>query len=666
MKKILKRFASVGMAGVLLAASLLSLTRVYATEYGEGEYMLHVGMDELNGATINSLTVNGYNWTGEDDEFRTADGQYTIDIDYTLAAEDAEYDSQLMTGGNTDPYFAQVGGAGGPEAVMLTYSFDLAAAIANEGDINRLSLMIWVDRGDEPEPQGDTDATLRLRGGDGEWTRGDDVFSYAETYPEVSVSINGGWFWRAPVPVNEMGEPVVPEYIEDTYIYYSDPEDETVDMTFETLWHYRLVDTIVINGTSYTVADYINYDDQEDWWNHYSGQTVGFMIEGVAKADVYDITVKARERLTDQGEQDWAGNFLWTADPEQEWEKDCYFDGEQDVCEYRLDDEGNRIPGRDYIGHSSLSLVAVEYTVGNTTYACNADTLICAWWPVDDEENVESCSLEDPECAVPYIEFNSGNGEYDDGSLVIPAGASVTMRIIPDYGYQVMNVNMVGGVETNDDGVGEFTFTVPGGAAYFVADVVEMEDTVVADAEAVTDGAIDLGDGQTTIDHGTAQLEVNDVDLSDEDIAGFEDAAGDYNISTYLDISLYNITCKGGETCDRNATDAWVDQIHDLNEAATITLQLADDVDGNEIVIVHQKHDGTYEVIPTIYDPVAHTLTFTTSSFSNYAIASKTVAPDTGAFTGEAGAKIAIGAMALIAATTVAGAIMVVVYKRTR
>jgi len=48
-------------------------------------------------------------------------------------------------------------------------------------------------------------------------------------------------------------------------------------------------------------------------------------------------------------------------------------------------------------------------------------------------------------------------------------------------------------------------------------------------------------------------------------------------------------------------------------------------------VIIHERHDGTYEVIETIYDPVANTVTFTTDSFSNYAIASRTAgSPDTG------------------------------------
>ena len=36
------------------------------------------------------------------------------------------------------------------------------------------------------------------------------------------------------------------------------------------------------------------------------------------------------------------------------------------------------------------------------------------------------------------------------------------------------------------------------------------------------------------------------------------------------------------------------------------------------------KHDGTYEIIPTTYNKETNTITFATTSFSNYAIASKT------------------------------------------
>ena len=46
-------------------------------------------------------------------------------------------------------------------------------------------------------------------------------------------------------------------------------------------------------------------------------------------------------------------------------------------------------------------------------------------------------------------------------------------------------------------------------------------------------------------------------------------------------------------------------------------------MDGKKIVIVHEKHDGTYEILPAIYDSATQTITFETTSFSNYAIAGK-------------------------------------------
>lgn len=677
MNKVLKRLVSAGIAGLLIVAGFLPLTHAYADSHGEGEYHLSVGLDETNGATINSLQINGYDWTSDQDEFRTADGQYTIDIDYALSAEDAGRESMLMTGGDTAPYFENTGGAGGPEGVMLTYSFDLAAALQDDPEINRLSLMIWVNRGDEPgpgpEPQGDTTATLRIRGGEGYFIDGEHTVYYTDTYKEGSYLINNSW------PVQPMPENAVPEtnYSEIEIHYDDDPEVDTVTLGFETLWHMRYVDTITINNVNYNIP--VNYDDQFSYLTHYNQQMISFRID-VPKANdnIYDIVVKIG-----RSEHVWIGNFLWTSDPEQMYEKDCHFDEEsgKDVCEIRYDEEGNPIPGRDYIGNSSLNLIALKYTVGNEaegymTYTCDRDLGTCAWWASDadgkilPETEALECSLEDVEnCGVPYLEFESRTGEdaeFDDGSLVVPAGATVTMEVIPDYGYQVMNVNMADLV-VSDDGVGRFTFTIPDGAAYFVADVVPMEDVVNSTTDKVVDGAIDLGDGQTTLSHGTAKLEVGDVELDDDTIAGFEGAADGYNVKNYLEISLYNITCKGAEVCEGTDDDSWIDQIKDLNEPATITLQLEEGVDGNEIVIVHQKHDGTYEIIPTAYDPETHTITFTTTSFSNYAIASRTVAPDTGVFSKNGGfVTIAVEIMAFVAAIITSGVIARVAIKRNK
>ena len=83
-------------------------------------------------------------------------------------------------------------------------------------------------------------------------------------------------------------------------------------------------------------------------------------------------------------------------------------------------------------------------------------------------------------------------------------------------------------------------------------------------------------------------------------------------------------------------------------------MKLEDGVDGSNFVIIHEKHDGTYEVIETIYDPEANTITFEVDSFSNYAIASKPVAgaPNSGANTTVAAASVASSGIATIFAAT--------------
>ena len=84
-------------------------------------------------------------------------------------------------------------------------------------------------------------------------------------------------------------------------------------------------------------------------------------------------------------------------------------------------------------------------------------------------------------------------------------------------------------------------------------------------------------------------------------------------------------------------TDVWSNNLTQLSADANISLKLAEGVDGNDVVIVHEKHDGTYELISGIYDAATNTVSFATDGFSNYAIAYRTVAkaPDSGFFTPE-------------------------------
>ena len=126
--------------------------------------------------------------------------------------------------------------------------------------IGHLSLNPYSENNDGPgpEPEGDTEATIRIRGGEGSFDDSiydedhniieERIVNYTDTYHEGSYSINDGWF-QQPMPEDQVeGE----DYSEINVRYNDDPESDTVVLGFAALWHMRYVDAIVINGENYS------------------------------------------------------------------------------------------------------------------------------------------------------------------------------------------------------------------------------------------------------------------------------------------------------------------------------------------------------------------------------------------------------------------------------
>ena len=232
------------------------------------------------------------------------------------------------------------------------------------------------------------------------------------------------------------------------------------------------------------------------------------------------------------------------------------------------------------------------------------------------------------EDAIPK-NTDGGVDEGGYGWLFVQAGYKIVFEFVPEYGYQLTSV------KTNDtplepqDAVNQYTFTMPETNIHFSAEFTPKEDVVNAKADAVSSGEIELPDG--ALNAGSAQLSVENVELPPEKIAEFNKQAekeGGYEVATFLDINLHQVFYKGSV----NSEDVWSNQINELNNKATITLKLKEGQDGNQIVIVHDVHnDGNFEIIPVVFDPETNTITFETSSFSNYAIATKPI-PETNAF----------------------------------
>lgn len=221
--------------------------------------------------------------------------------------------------------------------------------------------------------------------------------------------------------------------------------------------------------------------------------------------------------------------------------------------------------------------------------------------------------------ANTYTKEGSDRGVIDGyGWAIVEPGSRVVFEFVPEYGYQMTHIAINEMPLDPQDTTNEYSFEMPDRNVHFSAGFTPVADTVEPLSEKVTSGSIALGN---ELEGGTAALTVNDVQLSADKIQGFESAAGAYSVSQYLDIDLYNVFYKG----KNDSGDVWSNKIDELPNEATISLQLAAGVNADDIVLVHNVHDGeTFEIIPVeSYDPATNTITFKTKSFSNYAIAVK-------------------------------------------
>ena len=297
-------------------------------------------------------------------------------------------------------------------------------------------------------------------------------------------------------------------------------------------------------------------------------------VDDIDKAEIYNIEITARYPNSNE---EFLGNFLWDYNP-----------------------QGYTGPD-DKILNATLTFVEAEYNEYKYTTEEEINSLggVFIW--------------NDAERKKTYTDEREGVGEAQ-----FPVGTKLTVKIIPDAGYQLVDFGINGGVFNPQEEIGTYTFEVKGGPFHLQANIAQVEDVVNTKSEKIESGSIILGGTESSMAVGTARLDVDDVTLSQAQISNFEEAAEGYDIKDYIDISLFNTVFKGKETA------SWDTEVIDLQNEATITLKHEEGVNGDEMVIVHEKHDGTYEIIPVEYDPSTNTITFKTKSFSNYAIATKT------------------------------------------
>lgn len=332
------------------------------------------------------------------------------------------------------------------------------------------------------------------------------------------------------------------------------------------------ITVLKINGTDYynTLPDPGKEGGKDALLAACKGQLYEFKITVPYSESGYEI--ESNVKWLDDSDKEYmvVGNFLWT-----------YMDQNQ---------------GDDYIDHGRMELLGVKYN--DTDYS------------PEDLKN-------------PGTGFDWDQNE-NSGSAVLPVGAVVTVKLVPDYGYQLTSFGINGGDFDTGEEQSVFTFEIQPGNAHLGAHFTPVDNTVTSSSNMVKSGSIEL---KSDLSGGSAQLEISDAEneLSDEKTEAFETAAGDYVIADYFDLDLYNVYYKG--TTD--STDAWKNEVNTLEDDATVSISLATSLfeSAEDIVIIHNIHNGEdFETIPVdSYDSKTKTITFKTDSFSTYAIATTSI-----------------------------------------
>lgn len=201
------------------------------------------------------------------------------------------------------------------------------------------------------------------------------------------------------------------------------------------------------------------------------------------------------------------------------------------------------------------------------------------------------------------------------GSIV--PGSEITLRVTPEYGYQLDSITINGQSLIPLADTSTYTYTMPDANVHICGIFTKKEDQTELKTDKVKNALIQLAENEIT--SGNSRLTIKDAVLTQQQQEAFEKAAGDYQIVGYFDIKLAQILYKN------SAADLWVNDIAALKNPAKVSLQFGTDmeVEGNDLIVIHENSDGTYEVIPASFDSATKTVIFQTKGFSNYAVAYK-------------------------------------------
>lgn len=247
-------------------------------------------------------------------------------------------------------------------------------------------------------------------------------------------------------------------------------------------------------------------------------------------------------------------------------------------------------------------------------------------WAYDRQTYGEDAYLEHGKAQVVAVEgvydlysipFANNPGDEKGGHIAVEAGKQVTVRLTPDYGYQLKGVSLNGGVTLEpQDEVSTFTFTMPDTNVHFKGIFTQTQDEIKTSGTKVSSASVE--NGANAAPSGNLRLTVEDSDANTTNaLAQVENAVS----AEAVNLTLDQIVSKGDGT-------NWENPVTQFDQPVKMKLQVADydTAAGYEVV---REHNGNLTKLTT-YVSEDGTLTFETNQFSTYFIVKTAKKADNG------------------------------------
>ena len=247
-------------------------------------------------------------------------------------------------------------------------------------------------------------------------------------------------------------------------------------------------------------------------------------------------------------------------------------------------------------------------------------------WAYDSQTYGEDAYLEHGKAQVVAVEgvddlknipFANNPGDEKGGHIAVEAGKQVTVRLTPDYGYQLTGVTLNGGVTLAPQAeVSIFTFTMPDTNVHFKGIFTQTQDEIKTSGTKVSSASVE--NGANAAPSGNLRLTVEDSDANTTNaLAQVENAVS----AEAVNLTLDQIVSKGDGT-------NWENSVTEFSQPVKMNLKVAD-YDTAAGYAVVREHDGTLTKLPTSVLEDG-TLTFETNQFSTYFIVKTAKKADNG------------------------------------